>query len=308
MIAFFLAALLLLAVSAFVLLRPLLIAAPPVAKNNRLRLETTRAILRDQLAELEREHQEGQLDAAAFGEARDELNRRILEEMAQAEAEALPVSLAAPPAAALPNRTTAIALFASVLFAAAFGYALLGNPTALDPTARQPVPTLNPDAAMTPEQIEAMVAQLAERMKANPNDAAGWIMLGKSYRHLQRPAEAAAAFAHAETQIATDPTLLVEYAEALAASSEEGFEGKPTQLIQDALRLTPEHGQALFLAGRAALESGDKKAAANYWEKLLPQAKPGSELHTLLTQRIAAFRAESAGGKENKKKGKSAKK
>ena len=63
------------------------------------------------------------------------------------------------------------------------------------------------------------------------------------------------------------------------------------------MKLNPEYGHALFLAGAAALEAGDKAKAADYWEKVLPQVEPGSELHTLLQDNITRIRAEKTGRK-----------
>jgi cytochrome c-type biogenesis protein CcmH len=289
MTAFILAALTFLAVTAFFLLRPLLRAHANDADETQL--EITRAILQGQLAELEKAQQEGQLSAADFAEARDDLKRRILEEAARAETKIN----ALPPGA---NRGLAIVVFLLLALSSGVGYALLGAPAALDPLERQ----AQAPASMSQEQIEAKVAQLAAFMEANPEDEQGWVKLGNAYKTLQRPAEAAKSYARAENLIAADPTLLGYYAETLAASG-EGFKGKPTQLIHEALKLDPDHAHALFLAGAAAYEANDKASAADYWEKLLPKVEPGSEVHTLLQEKITAFRAESsAQGRNDKNK------
>ena len=60
---------------------------------------------------------------------------------------------------------------------------------------------------MTQEQIDAMVNKLAERMKANPDDPKGWLMLARSYKQMGRYAEAVDAFSHVE-KIDEEPDLL----------------------------------------------------------------------------------------------------
>jgi cytochrome c-type biogenesis protein CcmH len=227
------------------------------------------AIFRDQLTELERERREGALADGDFEQARRELQRRLLEEIE-------PAADAPPPDAHAPSRKTAIAILVLLPIVAVVAYGMLGKPQALDPrqTAAQP--------KMTPEQIDAMVAKLAERMQANPDDLQGWLMLARSYKTLNRYEEAAAAYGKAEKVINDDPELLASYAETIAMASGQGLTGKAAQLIERALKLDPQQPHALFLAGAAAMEAGDTEKAIAYWEALLPQVEPGSEIDRML--------------------------
>ncbi len=238
------------------------------------RKEANLAIFRDQLRELEAEKSEGMLAAADFEQARRELQRRLLEEV---EPEAVTQAAAANHA---PSRKTAIAILLLLPVLALLGYGVLGRPQALDPmqTAARP--------KVSPEQINAMVAKLAERMQANPDDMQGWLMLARSYKTMGRYEDAAAAYGKAEKVINDDPELLASYAETLAMASGTGLKGKPAQLIARALKLDPKQPHALFLAGAAAMEAGDKKQAIAYWEALLPQVEPGSEIDQLLRSGI----------------------
>lgn len=229
------------------------------------------AIFRDQLADLERELAEGNLDDAEFQQARGELQRRLLEEVDDGPQ-------AAP--ATGRSRSTAIALFFLIPLAAVGGYALLGNPQALDPA------NTTPQKQMTQADIDAMVAKLAARMAENPDDMNGWVMLGRSYKMLGRHEEAVAAYAHAESLIETDPELLASYAETIAMASGKGLTGKAREMIDKALKLDPKHAHTLFLAGAAAAEAGERQAAIGYWEALLPQVEAGSELDQMLRQGI----------------------
>lgn len=238
------------------------------------RKEANLAIFRDQLRELEAEKSEGMLAAADFEQARRELQRRLLEEV---EPEAVTQAAAANHA---PSRKTAIAILLLLPVLALLGYGVLGRPQALDPmqTAAR--------SKVSPEQINAMVAKLAERMQANPDDMQGWLMLARSYKTMGRYEDAAAAYGKAEKVINDDPELLASYAETLAMASGTGLKGKPAQLIARALKLDPKQPHALFLAGAAAMEAGDKKQAIAYWEALLPQVEPGSEIDQLLRSGI----------------------
>ena len=56
-------------------------------------------------------------------------------------------------------------------------------------------PAASAPHALDKQQFEAMTKRLAERLAANPGDANGWTMLGRSYLALGQEAEAVAAYA-----------------------------------------------------------------------------------------------------------------
>lgn len=269
------ATLLIVVVSAFVL-PPLWLGlrAPKVQTDQK---ELNLAIFRDQLAELEREKGDGTLSEADFEQARRELQRRLLEEVEPAGA-----SLDAAHAAYGPSRKVAIAILLLLPPLALLGYAKLGDPKALDPRQVQSVE----QPKVTPEQINTMVAQLAEKMKANPDDMQGWLMLARSYNALGRYDDAVQAFGKAEKVINDNPDLLASYAETIAMAGGKGLVGKSQQLVEKALKINPNHGHSLFLAGAAAMEAGDNKKGVAYWEALLPQVEPGSEIEQMLRSGI----------------------
>lgn len=279
-----LAALLVVAVTARLLL-PLLRAPKPADNSANDRREANLAIFRDQLAELERERDEASLSAPDFEQAKRELQRRLLEDVQSEDSgEALRPA----------SRKTAFSLLVALPLAAALGYALLGNPRGLDPqnTQRQ--------ERLSPAQIEGMVGKLAEKLKQNPDDANGWVMLARSYKVLERFAEAAEAYSHAGAVVDKDATLLADYAEVLAQTNKGDLQGKPSELIARALKLDPNEPQALLLAGAAASDRRDFAAAADHWSRLLLQLEPGSEEAASVEAAVAKAR-EIAAGSTNKK-------
>ena len=229
------------------------------------------AIFRDQLADLERERVEGNLSEADFAQAKAELQKRLLEEVAEVEGgDTSPAT----------SRKAALLVMLFLPLAAVGGYLLLGNPQALDPAATAP------QRQMTAADIDAMVAKLAARMQENPDDMNGWLMLARSYKMLGRYGEAVDAYAKAEPAVEKDPELLASYAETLAMANGKGLTGKAKELIDKALKLDPKHAHTLFLAGAAAMEAGDRKNGIAYWEALLPQVEAGSELDQMLRKGI----------------------
>ena len=270
------AVLLIVVVSAFIL-PPLWLGLRTTSKADRK--EANLAIFRDQLAELAREKAEGSLAEADFEQARHELQRRLLEEVEPATADG------AAQATHGPSRKMAIAILVLLPILGLLGYGILGNPKALDP-----VQTAAPQE-MTPEKINEMVASLAEKLKANPDNMQGWLMLARSYKSMGRYDEAVQAFAKAEKAINDDPDQLASYAEAVAMANGKGINGKALQLIERALKVDPKHAHSMFLAGAAAMEAGDNKKGLSYWEPLLSQVEPGSEVDQMLRSGIEKMKA-----------------
>lgn len=273
----------LLVVAIVAILLPALLRAPRISSAAGRR-EANLAIFRDQLAELEHERAEGSLAEADFEQARRELQRRLLDEAQNEES-----GTAARPA----GRKTALALVVALPLAAAAGYLLLGNPRGLDPMQTQ--------ARISPQQVEEMLGKLEAKLKQNPDDAKGWVMLARSYKVVGRFAEAAEAYSHAAPLVDADAVLLADYAEVLSQVQGGSLQGKPTELLARALKIDPDEPQALLLAGAAASDRQDFASAAEHWARLLAQLEPGSEEAKTLAAAVAKAREIAArGDKPNK--------
>lgn len=237
------------------------------------------AVYRDQLAELDVDLNSGTLSAAQYEQAKHEIERRVLDE---AGGEGIPA-----PRVLRSGRRTAVVLAAAIPLCAASLYWLLGNPDGISP---QRAAVAGGEHQITPQQIEAMVAKLAARLEQNPDDAKGWAMLARSYAAMQRFPEALAAYAKATALAKDDAALLADYADVLATSTGRDLEGRPLELITQALKLDPNQWKALALAGTAAFNRKDYKTAVVYWEKLLQQLPPDSEFGLSMKSSIAEAR------------------
>ncbi|MDT8991881.1 c-type cytochrome biogenesis protein CcmI [Curvibacter sp. APW13] len=257
MTTFYLLALLLTALVTAWVLRPLLRTAPRTAVSS---VQLNASIYRDQLEVLERDFTEGRIDAAELETARNELQLRLLEDTADTAAPAAAPSLA--------SKRTAWVVALLLPLGGAAGYAWLGHPASVDPQAAQ---------VAGRAQIEKMVANLAEKQRANPGNLQGWAMLGRSYKVLGRLDEAVQAYAKAGSFVEGNADLLVEYADVLALSRESNLQGQPTELLRKALALDPKHPMALLMMGVSAYQRENYREAIALWERLLAELEPGSE-------------------------------
>lgn len=215
--------------------------------------EVNVAIYRDQLRELDADLAAAKITPEDHERSRREIERRVLEDVALAEAPARGAVLW-PAVAVIPLMAIAV-------------YFVVGSPRLVD----------RAEAPVTAQQVEAMVARLAAKLRENPDDTDGWKLLGRSYAVMGRWGEASAAYARAATRAPKDPQLLADFAEALAMSRGESMAGEPEKLATRALELDPKNMKALALAGTAAYERKDFERAARTWQRMLALVPQGGD-------------------------------
>lgn len=243
-------------------------------------------LYRGQLDELARDLAAGRLAPADHAAARLEIERRLL---AAAGAPA--------PAQAGTGRRAplALALAVVILGGSYVTYFALGAPHLPD----RPLTLRAGERAAAAERlrqarmIEEMVAGLAARLAAAPDDLAGWQRLGRSYMVLQRFPAAAEAYAKAAELAPDNVDVLLAWAEALlppvraAGPPPADFEA----LMARIAALDPGNARVLFMRGEAAARGGRPAEARRLWQRLLARLPVDSPLRGPLEARVAALPA-----------------
>ncbi|HKL63638.1 MAG TPA: tetratricopeptide repeat protein [Woeseiaceae bacterium] len=151
----------------------------------------------------------------------------------------------------------------------------------------------NPHAA----DAQDAIAELAASLEENPEDVEGWKFLGRSYRAQERYREAAQAFERAYELADDDPVVLLDFGEALLFADNTAITGRAGQLFENALRLAPNNARALWYAGLAAANRGERLLAADRWEQILDTAPP-DDVRQILENNIRELRAAAGAGPE----------
>ncbi len=143
-------------------------------------------------------------------------------------------------------------------------------------------PTILQEQALTQAHAaydtDAMVKALEARLKEKPDDAEGWFTLGRAYIVLQRPAEAEQAFARAAQLAPKEARMRSQQAEAIALAS-GSLQGRPMELIMQALDLDYEDEKALELAGLAAYQQQQWAQSLHFWRRLMKKLPKDSEAY-----------------------------
>ena len=168
-------------------------------------------------------------------------------------------------------------------------YLALGNYQAISHSAEMAV---DPDTLKLAE-INKMVDGLAEKLKKNPDDAQGWLMLGRSYKFQEQYPKAVDAFANAYRLLGDQAEVMLLYADAIAYANDKNLTGKPTELVFKALALEPDNMNALWLGGMAKAQQGDPVTAIKLWKKLTALLPPGSDSQKEIQDLLAKIESES---------------
>ena len=273
-------------VVALLLAGSLLFVVPPLLRgSSRKAIASQRAVSlqihRDQLIDLQRDRAEDLITQAQYEDGKREIERRVLEETASLDA-----AHSAPQAGRWVGAAVALAVPAIALGL----YLKLGNLDGLSPSPAAGI--AQGDAhSVTPQQIEAMVAKLDEKLKQDPENAEGWQMLARANVFMQRYDEATRAFAEYAKRVPGDAQALADYADALAMAKGRTLIGEPEGIIAKALAADPNNVKALALAGSVEFDKQAYPKAVAHWEKILTLVPPESPIAESMRNGIAEARA-----------------
>lgn len=217
-------------------------------------------VYREQLAELEREYAQGTLSAQSYQQTRDELTRRLLEDVQTPRVPGVAAAVMAPSRWV---RTTLASFVVVIPVATLLAYGVLGQPAGLDPAA---LAQSEPHEAVDPKKMAEMVEKLERRLLEDPNQLQGWVMLGRVRRAMGQFEAAGQAYAKA-LALSSDDDVAIERAEVLAQAKQGSFEGEPWKIIEAVLRANPDQLSALLLAGSAAYSEGRYEHALKHWQR-----------------------------------------
>ncbi len=221
-------------------------------------------VYREQLAELEREYAQGTLSAQSYQQTRDELTRRLLEDVQTPRVPGVAAAVMAPSRWV---RTTLASFVVVIPVATLLAYGVLGQPAGLDPAA---LAQSEPHEAVDPKKMAEMVEKLERRLLEDPNQLQGWVMLGRVRRAMGQFEAAGQAYAKA-LALSSDDDVAIERAEVLAQAKQGSFEGEPWKIIEAVLRANPDQLSALLLAGSAAYSEGRYEHALKHWQRARTQ-------------------------------------
>lgn len=258
--------------------------SPDTPANDVDQDELNLALFKQQLAELDADLAAGKLDQSQYESARRDLEREVLHDVSNgsnAQAASVKTMLPGP-------RVTMLALALAVPASALVLYLTIGEQHIIPRLASGAGAVSAPGHAGGSDlpPLEELVTRLEQRMQQTPDDAEGWMMLGRTYFATGDTQKAETALARAYELTPEDAQVVLAYAETIAANNDNNLEGRPAELISEALKAAPNSATARWLSGMVAYQRGQFTAAAVAWKQTLSQLDPSAEDAAELRQLI----------------------
>ncbi|MCO6411271.1 MAG: c-type cytochrome biogenesis protein CcmI [Thiogranum sp.] len=265
-------------VIAMMLLALVFSAAPLLRRRHDTSIDQNQlntAVIREQLRELQADLDAGKLDQASWNAAKTDLERELLNQLDDGNEGT---------AAAPRSGRWAVGLVGLLVpLVAVLLYLQLG---AVDFQERRELTAAAQGADADGHPLVAMVAQLSQRMRENPDQLEGWLLLARSYAALNQFDNALEAYAQARRLVGDQPELLIDSADMLVMASGGQFTDEVGALLDQALSVQPDNAKGLWLKGHWKFRNNDIQGAIDNWKKAAAQLPPDSENVLAINQQI----------------------
>ena len=246
------------------------------------------SVVKQRLAELEREVSEGLLTEPDMRQASDEIKVALVDE-AQEE-----------------NRTVTsggLVLLLGALVALGVGswaYSQANNLDRLQATqeAIDALPGLSTKLAQgngenfTPKDFQQLTLAIRKRLQMEPEDGQGWMYLGRIWMALDQQDQAFAAYEKAIHYAPGDSNVRTNYARALMASDDKGRLQSARQLLSSLLQDEPDNSNLVLMLAVVAGRLGDEAVLASNLSKLDGLLPADNPLMVQLQSRLTQLRGE----------------
>jgi cytochrome c-type biogenesis protein CcmI len=248
---------------------------------------TNKGLIKQRLTELHTEQQQGLLSDSDRLQSENELKLALLDETKTSQTNEASVGIA-------------ISLGAVLSLSVGIGVYLYSNQIqrvdewlmAQQQTSKLGQRMIKGDESLNLQDLQTFALGLRTKLVDTPEDATGWMLLGRVSGAINRIDSAIQAF---EKSLKYDPNnigTLSSYAQALLMTGQEQQVLQAKKVLLHILTLEPDNSNAMGVLAIAASELGDKPLALENWQRLvafIPQSDPN---YLAVNQRILQLQAE----------------
>ncbi len=145
------------------------------------------------------------------------------------------------------------------------------------------------DAQVTEQDLLDFTLALRTRLKAEPNDYRGWLLLGRLALDGNDPEMACEALERAYGLAPQKSLVAVPYAQALMMT---GDEAQADALLQAAIAQDPDNIEARSVYAFMALQKEDFQTALTRWQLMLPLMEKGTPRYVMVERSMEYARAQ----------------
>ncbi|MFC3093058.1 c-type cytochrome biogenesis protein CcmI [Alteromonas sediminis] len=272
--------------AAFVVLAIVIIVLPlTLARSSKARDALTNAqLVKGRLQEIEREVAEGVLGKEDKANAEKEVKLALVDERQETKA--------------LSSVSVGVMLFGALvaISVGAWVYANVNHLDGVMDAAQAPenlqslsAKLLDPELAQTiqPDDIQQLALALRLRLRDEPEDAQGWMFLGRLRVTLGQLEESVAAYERS-LQLRPDNTpTRVSYAQALMMTNQEASLKKAQNELSALLAQSPDNDNLALMMAVTSAQLGDAEIAQANFDKIKDKLAPDNPMRQTLEQRLA---------------------
>jgi cytochrome c-type biogenesis protein CcmH len=240
-------------------------------------------IYRDQLAEVERDLARGLIAEQEARAARTEIARRALAAGSPASEK---------PEAETPRRAAPVLALAAAGVAPLIAivlYLQVGSPGLPGQPLASRIAQVTAEGARRDEEL---LGQLVARLREQPDDLQGWLLLARSYATLGRPQDAVEAWRQVRRIAPDRPEFAGALGEALVQAADGTVTPEALALFESVMRVDDEDPRGRFYVGMARAQAGDSRTALQMWTDLVAISPPDAPWLPVVRTQIARLASE----------------
>jgi cytochrome c-type biogenesis protein CcmH len=239
-------------------------------------------VYKDQLTQTNADYDSGLLTVEQAAATKTEISRRLLEADGRSDAQQ-----------AQPNnspQSTVAALLVVLTPALALGfYMMRGSP---DVPGQPYAERADERAAVATQRkkngsLDSAAGTLAARLKKNPDNLEGWMLLARTYTNVRRFGDASTAYARAIELDPNNANLRSAYGETMTLAANGMVTAAARKVFEETLNRATTDARARFYIALADFQSGAKQQALDQWVALMRGSAADAPWVPAVRQRIA---------------------
>lgn len=143
---------------------------------------------------------------------------------------------------------------------------------------------------ITPEELQSLTLAIRQRLRDTPEDEQAWLNLGRLYMSIGFSEQAVASFKRAFELAPDDPSMRLNYAQALMLSGTEENLQRSARMLTFELEQQPANDNIALMLTVVMTELGDLDNAERYFTRIKDKMSPDTPMFQTLSTRIQALR------------------
>lgn len=280
-----------LVVAGLVIALVVVVSLPWIRVRNQRAIDQLRnaQIVKQRLAELEREAEEGLISQTDKQQAIEELKIALVDETNRDSGQQSTRSHWA----LITGVAIALAVAVPVYYRANHIAEVKQLATATESVAElseKLIAVANGEAQITPEEMQLLTLAIRQRLRDTPDDQQAWLNLGRLYLGIGFSEQSVQSFEKAFQLAPEDPSTRLNYAQSLMLSGTDENLQQAKRLLAFELEQQPDNDNVILMLTVVTAQLGELQVAENYFAQIATKLSPESQMFQTIVARLDELR------------------